>query len=173
MRNKARKIAPAPWPLSSGSIIQYSRSMRCDVCGSSDSVFFIKPDGSDGELRMCRSCAAARGYASTDEGQGAPSASTACPACGWTADRLKSSGRLGCPRCAVAFRREILAILRRSGRTASYEGRTPGTAPEDVGRPAAADARAGELAEAIRDEDFERAAAIRDGPEGSPGRQEP
>ena len=147
--------------------------MRCDVCGSSDSVFFIKPDGSDGELRMCRSCAAAGGYAASDEGQGAGCASTTCPACAWTADRLKSTGRLGCPLCATAFRREILAILRRSGRTSAYEGTTPGTAAVRAGRTGLADSRARELEEAIRNEDFERAAAIRDRTDGACGGQKP
>ena len=147
--------------------------MRCDVCGSSDSVFFIKPDGSDGELRMCISCAAARGYAASGEGQGSGNASTSCQACGWTADQLKSTGRLGCPSCATAFRREILAILRRSGRTGAYEGMTPETLAIRAGRAGLAASRALELAEAIRNEDFERAAAIRDRPESACGGRKP
>lgn len=134
--------------------------MRCDVCGSSDSVFFIKPDGSDGELHMCQACAAARGYAASDESLGSRTASAPCPSCGWTAERLKSTGRLGCPLCATVFRREILAILRRSGRATDYET-------------GMASVRSRELAEAIRNEDFERAAAIRDRPGSGSGRRKP
>jgi len=146
--------------------------MRCDVCGSSDSIFFIKPDGVDGELRMCRACAVAKGYAASGEGLGVrldslvtdigdEQAAAACPSCGWTAERLRSSGRLGCPECARTFRREILSILKRSGRSGPYEGKLPsyGIPGDDTESPASLSAA---LEEAIGAEDFERAAAIRD-----------
>jgi len=145
--------------------------MRCDVCGSSDNIFFIKPDASGGELRMCRSCAVTRGYASEGEGLGARLDSLlnedtghstgTCASCGWTAAMIRSSGRLGCPDCVQSFRREIMTVLKRAGSHGPYEGKVPrrifGTSDESS---RATLTTALELA--IQSEDFEQAAAIRD-----------
>lgn len=150
--------------------------MRCDVCGSADSVFFIRPDGADGEIRLCRSCAIERGYATPGEGIGArldamasedASAGRRCPSCGWTDERLKATGRLGCPSCYAAFRRDLEARARKAGRSVKYEGRVPrrgaiagSEKPTDasIGNAALAE----ELEAALLAEDFETAAAIRD-----------
>jgi len=131
--------------------------MRCDVCGSSDQVFFIKPDGSDGELHLCRACAIERGYMGDAAGQPV----TACPVCGMTIDRLRSGGKLGCPSCAVTFKPEILAMQRRASRAGRYEGKVPedrhhGLASQALG------ALNAELEAAIQSEHFEEAARIRD-----------
>ncbi len=166
---------PAGKTLSTCLFFQYSKSMRCDVCGSGDSVFFIKPDGSGGELRMCRSCAVSRGHASdgegssarldslpgVDSGSGSGSVSGACASCGWTAALLRTSGRLGCPACVHVFRRDLMSALKRTGRAGPYEGKIPRrcpTSPEDP-LPAALSAA---LEQAIQNEDFETAATLRD-----------
>lgn len=156
----------------------YSRRMRCDVCGSPDSVFFIRPDGADGELRLCRSCAIERGYATPGEGLGARLDAMAsadedapsrrrCPSCGWTAERLKSTGKLGCPECAKAFKRDIEIRTRKTGRAGKYEGRVPlrgavAGAAKQSDASLAQSSLAKELEAALMAEDFEAAAAIRD-----------
>jgi len=157
--------------------------MRCDVCGSSDSVFFIKPDGYGGELRMCRACAVARGYASAGDGLGArldsmmsddgSPATDTCPACGWTAALLRSSGRLGCAGCVAVFRREILASIQRAGGRIPYDGKVPrgGGVREPDGTSLSSLSSSLELA--IAEEDFEAAAAIRDRIRAASGRREP
>lgn len=180
-RHKARHIPELM--LSSGAFSRYSKGMRCDVCGSSDSVFFIKPDGYGGELRMCRSCAVARGYASAGDGLGArldsmmsdgdaPMTGT-CPACGWTAALLRSSGRLGCAGCVAVFRREILAAIQRAGGRLPYDGKMPrgGGARELDGASLASLSSSLDLA--IAEEDFEAAAVIRDRIRAVSGRREP
>lgn len=145
--------------------------MRCDVCGLSDSIFFVKPDGAGGELHVCRACAVIKGYAQAGEGLGArldsffteeDSSPGPCPRCAWTAERLASTGQLGCTHCAKVFRRETMALRKRSGAPGLYEGK--------VARATAAGAyHAGTKAElsvslenALRTEDFEAAARIRD-----------
>jgi protein arginine kinase activator len=146
--------------------------MRCDECGSSDSVFFINPDGSGGESRLCRACAVAKGYASRDPGLGAridsmlsldpASPGPACTACGWTTERARAGGQLGCAACVAPFRRELLSALKRAGASSPYEGKVPrgrsGARPGDESR--AELSRSLEMA--ILAEDFEAAAAIRD-----------
>jgi protein arginine kinase activator len=132
------------------------------MCGSQDSVFYIKPDGLEGEVKLCRSCAATRFSSMIDDKEGIAS-DRECPVCSWSAERLKSTGRLGCPECARSFRRDVDAILRRAGRVSTYEGRVPDrmTRPGADGEPDPA--RLSEsLDAAILAEDFESAASIRD-----------
>lgn len=121
---------------------------------------------------MCRSCAVAGGYASEGEGLGArldsllgaetgPVSGT-CSSCGWTAALLRSSGRLGCPDCIKIFRREIMSALKRAGSHGPYEGKVPRRRlPGSSDEPSHA-ALAAALERAVRAEDFEEAAAIRD-----------
>jgi len=158
--------------------------MRCDHCGATDSVFYIRPDGQGGEERLCRACALKKGYATEGDGYGArldvlagersSDAVSACPACAWTGERLRSTGLLGCPECAGVFRRAVDLALRRSGGGVRYEGKVPprDRRPSDARGQEAAQAKApepgspGELAEAleraIAAEDFEAAAVYRD-----------
>jgi len=121
---------------------------------------------------MCRSCAVTRGYASEGEGLGArldsllsgesDPVSGTCATCGWTAALLRSSGRLGCPDCAQAFRREIMSALKRSGGHGPYEGKVPRrNLPGACDVPSHATLSAA-LEQAIRSENFEEAAALRD-----------
>jgi len=145
--------------------------MRCDVCGSGDSVFFIKPDGSGGELRMCRSCAVSRGHASDGKGLGvrldsllgvdSGSVAGACPSCGWTAALIRTSGRLGCSACVQIFRRDIMSVLKRAGRAGPYEGKIPRRNFSSSEEPPT-EALSAALEQAIQNEDFETAATLRD-----------
>ncbi|OHD23600.1 MAG: hypothetical protein A2Y38_17815 [Spirochaetes bacterium GWB1_59_5] len=129
---------------------------------------------------MCRSCAVARGYASEGGGLGArldsmlsaetgPSSGT-CLSCGWTAELIRSSGRLGCADCVKVFRREILSALKRAGGNGPYDGKMPlkGGAGEADKASFASLSTALELA--IRSEDFEAAASIRDRIRAASGR---
>jgi len=147
--------------------------MRCDVCGSSDSVFFTRPDVMGGDLHLCKACAVASGYADGGTGYGEGEPAPACPTCGLTAERLRLNGRLGCSDCAKTFRHEILSILRKSGRTGHYEGKVPSytqkkTAPEEAARTLSL-----KLEAAIHAEDFEAAAQIRDALRGIAGSESP
>lgn len=132
------------------------------MCGSPDSVFYIKPDGAEREIHLCRSCAAAR-FSTMLGDMDRFAGVRECPACAWTLERLRSTGRLGCPECARTFRREVDAILRRAGRVNRYEGRVPARAA-GLGTDAAQSGGnlAASLEKAIVSEDFELAARIRD-----------
>jgi len=158
--------------------------MRCDLCGSEDDVFLIRRDGSGDEARLCRSCAAAYGEASYgavgrgaadvegghpdarleaffgdlgDEPAPGPSPVT-CPGCGLGRSEFLATGVLGCVRCVPTFRRDLASLRRRGGHGAPYAGKVPtGLGPAEGREGLAAALRA-----AIIDEDFERAAELRD-----------
>lgn len=147
-------------------------TMRCDLCGKDDELFFIRGEGSADELALCRDCAAKRGYAGSEALTGAgfgaflspedPQApDRLCPSCGRCARAVLADGRLGCPDCARFFRRELGILWRRSGRPARYTGKVPpaGARPaEDAGGQSLRE----ELARAVMAEDFELAARLRD-----------
>lgn len=85
-----------------------------------------------------------------------------CPACGTSYASFRASGRLGCPRCYVAFRRFLLPFLGRFHRQVTHLGKFPR-------RAAGRSSRLGEitrariaLEKAVSAEDFEEAARLRD-----------
>jgi protein arginine kinase activator len=85
-----------------------------------------------------------------------------CPECGWTLTDFRTKGRLGCPRDYEVFREHIDDLLERIHNASEHHGRLPGR-PE-AARSAQADVETlrEELADAIRAEEYERAAELRD-----------
>jgi protein-arginine kinase activator protein McsA len=115
--------------------------MRCDACGSGDSLFVVVSGNSQGEIRLCQVCALEKGYLS-DEGlevlpqlesilgqldrQDPPvEAEPVCPLCGMGQEQLVAAGRLGCPGCVQAFKRQFLLARKRRGLPSGYAGRIP------------------------------------------------
>lgn len=85
-----------------------------------------------------------------------------CPGCGWTPRRFRETGRFGCEQCYEVFAEELEELLPRLHRGAGHVGKHPGTlAPEAVARLERAELRR-RLDEAVRDEDYECAARLRD-----------
>jgi protein arginine kinase activator len=84
-----------------------------------------------------------------------------CPGCGWTWERFRSGGRLGCARCYETFREELRPLLRRIHGAVRHAGRAPRSPGADQG---AARLRRlhEELERAVGAEDYERAAELRD-----------
>lgn len=127
--------------------------MRCESCGREGVSYLVSLDARHGYTRLCPECLAKLG----DEAE--PGAAR-CPRCGLDAESLRRHGRLGCPACVGALRRELVAQWRRGGRAVPYAGKVPGSLPREPA-PEARTLRA-ELAAAVAAEDFERAAALRD-----------
>lgn len=76
---------------------------------------------------------------------------TRCPACGFTLDIFRKTGRLGCPDCYTVFARDL-------------ETELPAAADDGAEPDPAADRRELEqqLREAVAREDYETAAVLRD-----------
>ena len=119
----------------------------------------------------------------------------ACKSCGLTYEAFKHSGLLGCPACYEAYESRLAPLLERAHEGAcAHVGKVPKRALADCRQHGDKEARAllgsmrqraeriellrTKLAEAVRAEQYERAAAIRDeleslagsggAPEGSP-----
>jgi protein arginine kinase activator len=85
-----------------------------------------------------------------------------CPTCGYQYSDFKRVGRLGCPDCYDAFDTQLVAVLRHVHGSTQHAGKK---AARQDGRLAVRERVAAlreELSLAIRAEDYERAAAIRD-----------
>lgn len=145
--------------------------MRCDVCGSNDSVFFVKPDSGGGEIHVCRACAVIKGYAQAGDGFGARLdsffneqhvQSGPCPRCAWTEEQLASTGLLGCTECSKVYRHSVISIRKRAGAIGPYEGKVPRASNDGNSVEHSKADLSASLEHALRTEDFEAAAKIRD-----------
>jgi protein arginine kinase activator len=90
-----------------------------------------------------------------------------CPRCGLTAEDFKKTGRLGCSECYVAFRANLSPLLKRIHGANQHVGKSPNpSAVQDFKvsnkiQEELETAKA-DLAKAIKKEEFEEAATLRD-----------
>ena len=90
-----------------------------------------------------------------------------CPCCGWTIDKLRETGRVGCADCYKSFRAVIDGALADINSRGHHTGKIPGTMISDSdgvlrdSRWELAEAVV-RLNEAVAGENFERAAVLRD-----------
>ncbi len=94
-------------------------------------------------------------------GGGHPLDATVCRRCGWSFRDFRESGLLGCPTCYTTFAEPLREILRRVHGSEEHLGKVYARAGE---LPAGDDPvlLRDALDEAVRNEDFEQAAALRD-----------
>lgn len=158
--------------------------MQCDICGANEaSVHLTQIEQNETSKRhLCDSCAAAKGLAPSggvanapladflaQMGKAAPTETAAamvdaCPGCGLTLVDFKRTGRLGCARCWTHYGPSLRGLLRKLHGAAQHTGkvfRASGdlAAPNRLQRIVALRRS---LQEAVDQEDFERAASLRD-----------
>lgn len=96
-------------------------------------------------------------------GEQAPEAPAACPTCGMTWSNFREKGVLGCPDCYEAFEEQLTPLLARAHEGgAHHTGKTPGRAGLSSGLHRELSSLRRELEEAIKAEEYERAASLRD-----------
>lgn len=155
--------------------------MLCHECGEFEPkvVIRLEIDGQARELQLCEACAARQGVlefpanlsllfgvlgdqpagAATSKGREKSRPETVCPACGLTSREFFETERLGCEKCYEAHAWILEPLLRKIQGISlrpSEERRDYGPLLEVVDR------LRGELAEAVRLERYDRAAALRD-----------
>jgi len=157
--------------------------MSCENCGSTDAVVHLTQivNNEMSTHHLCEKCAAEKGLETTpaDLGnmplidviaqmtQGSASGSrdpgAECSFCGLTFRGFRKTGRLGCPHCYETFSDHLPQLLRRIHGSTKHVGKVylppDPTASEMEKRLEGLRRR---LERAIRSEDFERAAVIRD-----------
>ena len=85
-----------------------------------------------------------------------------CPGCGFAFDDLKKTGRLGCSQCYQFFRSEIKNNLGGMHVGTSHSGRVPEGMLEAFEHRQRLEQLQQEMNEAISDENYEKAAGLRD-----------
>lgn len=89
-----------------------------------------------------------------------PSHRGRCPACGFRWQDFERTHRIGCPTCYQTHTELVLAAIARLQPGMAHQGRRPQVTPAE--RQAKLASCRALLAEAVKEEDFESAAALRD-----------
>ena len=153
--------------------------MLCDDCGENEAILHVTKieNNQMNTYHLCEGCATAKGleaagaaadYPLTEflqqVGRPAPAAPAGpCPYCGMRLEDFKKLGRLGCSQCYVAFEPHLRSLLRRLHGGVQHLGKV--YLPPDPSRADQQERLAGlrrKLDRAVRSEDFERAAQLRD-----------
>ncbi len=159
---------------------------RCDLCGGQHATvrFTEIDDGQKTKRTICRTCAEARGLlestsptvtvlqkllsvapvpkAPPGETPAPATVERSCPSCALSLATFRRQGRLGCAMCWTVFEAQLVPILRNIQPNVRHVGKAPRThARQAELRQRFADLRA-ELERAVRGEDYERAAHVRD-----------
>lgn len=155
--------------------------MVCDQCGERDAVVHLTQivENAVTQLHLCEKCAAERGIETTvsmpkhplgdflqavqQQASQHPGDAARCAYCGTSLRDFRASGRLGCAQCYGAFENSLRDLLRRVHGASTHVGRRyevpdPASLERDMTRGELMD----KLQQAIRSEEFELAASLRD-----------
>ncbi len=156
--------------------------MLCDNCGENEAVIHLTQivDNKMGTYHLCEACAAEKGlepepgagssFPLTDflaqmgqESRPHKSSSITCDYCGLTLQDFKKTGRLGCSHCYVAFEEHLRGLFRRLHGGTQHVGKVylPPD-PSDAQRHEQISRLRRKLDTAVKREEFERAAMLRD-----------
>lgn len=155
--------------------------MKCDKCGKNEANIHMKNifNGNVVEYHICEDCAKdsgiigeqggifidsiLKGFMGDSEAAGDKTEEQKrCPSCNMRYEDFKSKGRLGCDNCYQAFREELRPMLEKMNKSSRHIGKVPSRLEGDVMKKISMDRLKKEMEEAVRSEDFESAAEIRD-----------
>jgi len=149
---------------------------KCDQCGVQPANIHVTHivNGETTVLHLCEECAQKKGITISINvdaplkidrpAEGPPAADTQCPECELKLSDFRAKGRLGCASCYAAFEKEIDAVLVQVHGAREHKGKQYKGCEKVLPRDAEMDI--GELRKkldaAVRNEEFELAAELRD-----------
>jgi len=152
--------------------------MMCERCGKNPATTHLKTvlNGVVHENHLCSYCAANEGYANIGKlsltnmlasmfGESISSGkpiSKRCGCCGASFSDIAQSGRVGCSECYNTFRQELMPSLNRLHGKAIHIGNTPNEENKEETTADKIKELKAKLADAIKAEEFENAAKLRD-----------
>ena len=160
--------------------------MLCEQCKQREATTHIQRviNGRAEEFHLCGACAREAGAnlmpsfgfqlsdlfsgflgSSLQQAQPQLAAPARCGFCGSSLREITQSGRAGCAQCYETFRNALEPALQRIHGALEHMGKTPEADPAVQSRRQAERRIAGlreEIAAAVREEDYERAAKLRD-----------
>lgn len=144
--------------------------MLCEKCGKRPSTVKYTQiiNGRKSSLNICSACAAQESifenfgsllsFREREETGGA-----VCPCCGMTLSELSRSGRMGCGECYSVFRKHADAMLKKIHGTSKHLTHIQKNAKEEPPEQVSETQLLREkMAKAIKEENFEEAAKLRD-----------
>lgn len=155
----------------------------CDQCADAEAVVRLTQieNNEMSTHHLCEKCAAAKGVESPEEAPPFPLSgflaqlgdesdrpqttdrTTQCSFCGLTFADFRETGRLGCPHCYTTFEDYLRGLLRRVHSSTQHVGKVylpPDPSASDLQKRLEVLRR--KLERAVGNEDFERAAILRD-----------
>lgn len=161
--------------------------MLCQSCGRNAATTYVKTiiNGSLSEYALCPECAGKLGYAdlfgdwgfnfSTILGNSPvgvekePQKTLRCDFCGSSFEDIVESGKVGCASCYRVFHNRLIPSIQRIHGNAVHQGKRPGSAamilrPRTEIRPVETELeiKQKEMERAIKEQNFEYAAVLRD-----------
>jgi protein arginine kinase activator len=156
--------------------------MLCSICKEKTATVHLTQIVGDKMQKMdlCEDCAKAKGIndptgfgladldlvlglgASQQIEQAAGGVELKCPRCGFTQADFKKSGRLGCPECYQTFAEGLAGLLKTMHKGTRHTGKAPEALRQSRDLSDRLKTLQSKLAKAIKDEDFEQAAILRD-----------
>jgi len=159
--------------------------MQCQICNQNDATIHLTEisSGVRTEMHICEHCAAEQDITvknhipinellsgllavqPTDEEMAGPlkKQQPACPNCGFTLAQFRKEGVLGCPHDYEIFERALIPLIEKAhdGKTA-HCGKIPSKTPHDTKKHMTILNLRQQLEAAVRNEDYELAAKLRD-----------
>jgi protein arginine kinase activator len=150
--------------------------MTCEKCHAAEATVFLTQiiEGETRKIDLCEKCARQMGinnqtacFNLTDlllKGAAVePDNNTrSCPTCGFNEQELHKAGRLGCPRCYETFSDLIGEAIRNTQHDTRHTGKIPHNFQRQLQTAAQRDDLEKELDAAIKAENYEQAAQLRD-----------
>ena len=161
--------------------------MLCDECGKNEAHIHIVQIGPNGriEKNLCEECASGYGSAvlasqqesmsvddflrgvfssATEAGGDAPEKrhELVCPNCGMSYQDFRETGKIGCSVCYDTFRQQLEPLLRRVHGSSAHSGKIPHRSGGALEMRHEAEVLRRKLQEAVRQEEYEKAAEYRD-----------
>jgi len=155
--------------------------MKCEICGLKEAVIHVRQIQKDlvRELHICEECAQEKGLIREEESElpianllsgllegkdmpGAGEALEACPSCGMKAAEFRKQGKLGCSECFKAFEKDLRAILSQMAARPRHTGKLPRALEGEPVPGSESEELRNQLERAVEQEDYERAAELRD-----------
>jgi len=166
------------------SVENQGSSMLCQICNKKTATIHLTEisEGLRTEMHVCEQCAVEQGIAaksqvsinellssllavqpSDEELFGPSEQKTSCPHCGFTLGQFRKEGVLGCPYDYELFEKSLLPLIERAhnGKT-SHCGKVPSKTPQDMKKQIKHLNLRQQLDAAVRNEDYELAAKLRD-----------
>ena len=151
--------------------------MLCDICHKNIASVHVTEIVEDKvvELHICQSCANLKSEdlkyqlnlsdflaGLVERPIAKRSSGEHCPLCGLTFKEFKRQGKLGCNQCYQVFKEDLLPLFRKIHGSVQHIGKCPKKAEEDLAIEQRIKELRERLARAVKLEEYEEAASIRD-----------